>query len=294
MIAYGDDESRPFGCPGSNELPRKKHIARDDRLENLVQAGWDAFHTGQVRWMRTVVARLKGTAPEAPEVLDLVWRQHYLEGDLERAMEEAVRAAELYPDDADLRYAAGWCLVQLGAAEDAVDQLRRAVEIDPAFADGWYELGIAWEQLGQTDEMREAFSRVYDLDAAAEPLPDRLDDQAFERVTREALDELPDPVLEAMDNVAVIIEEYPETWILDDAPYDPRLFGLFVGASFAEARGTQLAPDEPTRIYLFRRNLERQYPHPDDLRREIRTTVIHEVGHYLGLEEDDLERRGWL
>lgn len=275
-------------------MARKKQIERDERLENLVQAGWDAYNLGQVRWLRTVVARLRGAAPDAPELLDLVWRQHYLEGDLERAMEEAVRATEVYPDDADLRYAAGWCLVQLGAAEDAVPHLLHACTVDPLFADGWYELGIAREQLGDADGMRQAFARVYDLDTAAPPVPDRLDDVDFERVVREALDELPDPVLEGMENVAVIVEDYPEPWILDDAPFDPRLFGLFIGASFAETRGSQVLPDEPTRIYLYRHNLERQYPHPDDLRREIRVTVIHEVGHYLGLEEEDLERRGWL
>ena len=267
----------------------------DERMQHLVDAGWQAFHTRRDRWLRSVVARLRGVAPDSPELLDLQWRLAYLQGDLDRGLEIVKGGAERYPDDPDLVYSTGWCLLELGAFEDAVVQLRQACRLDATLADAWYDLGVAYEQLGREDELREAFGQVHALDVrrlAAEPRCFEVEE--FEAIVRGALAELPDAVSGAMENVAVILEDYPDAWILEQPPYDPRLFGLFVGPTYAESRSPNTASDEPTRIYVYQRNLERQFQYPDHLRAEIRITLIHEVGHYLGLDEADLAHRGWL
>ena len=62
---------------------------------------------------------------------------------------------------------------------------------------------------------------------------------------------------------------------------------------YRESHGTAVS-EEPARIYVYQANLERQFQHPLDLRDEIRVTLIHEVGHYLGLSEIELAERGWL
>jgi len=272
--------------------PRAK---RDERFQRLVDSGWVAFHERRPRWLRAVLGRLRGLAPDAPEVLDLQWRLSYLNGNMDLALEEAQRGAELYPDDADLQYSTGWCLLELGAFEDALDPFRRACEIEPSLADAWYDLAVALEALGREAEMRRAFLRVHELDVARLSDEPRLFEiEEFEGITRAALAELHPEVRAAMTNVAVIIEDYPDPWIVEQPPYDPRLFGLFVGPTYADSRSTHVPTDEPTRIYLFQRNLERQFRHPDLLRAEIRITLIHEVGHFLGLGEADLARRGWL
>ena len=273
-------------------LPRTR---RDERFQQLIDAGWIAFHERSIRWLRAVLARLRGLAPDAPEVLDLQWRLAYLGGNMDRALEEAQRGAELYPGDADLQYSTGWCLAELGAYEDAIGPFTRACEIEPALADAWYDLAVALEALGREAEMRQVFHKVHELDVARMSEEPRLFEvEEFEQITRDALGELPEDVHAAMTNVAVIIEDYPDPWIVEQPPYDPRLFGLFVGPTYADSRSTHVAADEPTRIYLFQRNLERQFRHPDQLRAEIRVTLIHEVGHFLGLDERDLAQRGWL
>jgi predicted Zn-dependent protease with MMP-like domain len=83
--------------------------------------------------------------------------------------------------------------------------------------------------------------------------------------------------------VAVVVE--------DEHPDDPDLFGLYEGVPLPE-RGDE-AGSLPDRIAIYRRPLEEEFPDPRDLEREIRITVLHELGHYFGLDEDRLAELGY-
>ena len=92
--------------------------------------------------------------------------------------------------------------------------------------------------------------------------------------------------------VAVTVEELPSDEILLDEspPLDPdQLLGLFVGIPLSDAAAGG-AGALPPRILVFKRNLERLALDIDELEEEIAVTVYHELGHYLGLDEDDLAR----
>jgi len=276
-------------------MGRDARLLRDERAGELVQAGWDAYYAGRERWLRTVLARLKGLSLDTPEVLDLQWRLYYLQGRLDEAMDEARRGVALHPDDPALQHSVGWCLLELRDADAALPYLERCCQLDPDGADAWYDLALARERLVDEPGTQQAFTRVWELDhGSMESTPLVFPQGQFEDILRSAIGELPPEVLESMANVVVIHEEYPDAWILEAPPYDPRLFGLFVGPVLADVRGAQTSGEEPSRIYVFQRNLERQFGHPADLAAEIRVTLIHEVGHYLGLEEGDLADRGWL
>lgn len=98
-----------------------------------------------------------------------------------------------------------------------------------------------------------------------------------------ALDSLPPDLAAALENIVVVIEgEHPE---------DPDLFGLYEGIPLPE-RG-DMAGELPDRITIFRLPLEDEFPDPADLEREIRITVLHELGHYFGLDEDRLADLGY-
>ena len=97
----------------------------------------------------------------------------------------------------------------------------------------------------------------------------------FEDHVRRALDSLPPGIAAKLDNVVVVVE--------DEHPQEPDLLGLFEG-------GGEYMPDK---ITVYRLPLEADFPDPDELEREIRVTVLHELGHYFGLEEDDLGRLGY-
>jgi predicted Zn-dependent protease with MMP-like domain len=106
---------------------------------------------------------------------------------------------------------------------------------------------------------------------------------SFDDVVRSALDMLPPHIAAALRNVAVVVE--------DENAEDPDLYGLFDGIPLTEGGP---APGElPNRIAIYRRPLEADFPDEDVLRDEIRITVLHEFGHYFGLDEDRLSELGY-
>jgi predicted Zn-dependent protease with MMP-like domain len=105
----------------------------------------------------------------------------------------------------------------------------------------------------------------------------------FDDVVRQALDSLPPELAAGLRNVAVVVE--------DEDRDDPDLYGVFDGVPLTE--GGPGPGDLPNRIAIFRRPLQADFADVDDLRHEIRITVLHELGHYFGLDEDRLAELGY-
>jgi len=103
----------------------------------------------------------------------------------------------------------------------------------------------------------------------------------FEEHVRAALDDLPTELAAALENVAIVVEE--------EHPDEPDLFGWYDGVG----PGRDSSGALPDRIVVYRRPLERAFPDPVDLRREIRVTVLHEVGHFFGLDENRIDELGY-
>ncbi len=109
--------------------------------------------------------------------------------------------------------------------------------------------------------------------------------EEFERHVRAALDSLPENIAAALDNVAVVVE--------DENPEDPDLFGLYHGVPLPE-RGSGYGGQLPDRISIYRFPLEDEFgDDPAVLEDEIRVTVLHELAHYFGIDEDRLEELGY-
>jgi predicted Zn-dependent protease with MMP-like domain len=106
---------------------------------------------------------------------------------------------------------------------------------------------------------------------------------SFEDHVRAALDTLPPHIASALRNVVVVVE--------DENREDPDVFGLYHGVPLPE-RGddTGLLPDT---ISIYRIPLEESFPDPEELRDEIRITVLHELAHYFGLDEDRIADLGY-
>jgi predicted Zn-dependent protease with MMP-like domain/Flp pilus assembly protein TadD len=185
----------------------------------------------------------------------------------------------------------GQILFEMGRFEDARRQLERAVSIEPDAPHSLYYLGLVLERLGDAPEAERAFSRAATIDADHYPMPATIGDDAFERAAREALDSLPRSIREETERVAVQIEEFPSEDLIEDEDISPQVLGIFIGVPRTEALATD-QPRDLDRIILFKRNLEKACRDEQELVEEIRRTVTHEVGHYLGLDEDDLERLG--
>jgi predicted Zn-dependent protease with MMP-like domain len=120
--------------------------------------------------------------------------------------------------------------------------------------------------------------------------------ERFGRLVEEALEELPPQFAAFMEEVPVQIERRPSRKLLrslglDD---DELLLGLYQGASLmdraeAEGRGTPM----PNHILIFQEDVELVSDTEADLIREVRTTVLHEIGHHFGMDEEDLDELGY-
>ncbi len=104
----------------------------------------------------------------------------------------------------------------------------------------------------------------------------------FEALVAQALDDLPRPFREKLTDVAIIVEDLPP----QEAESEGLLLGLFHGVPRTEKSVFSSSP--PDRIFLYQRNIEAVCASDAEVRRQIRATLLHEVGHYFGLSEDEL------
>jgi len=212
--------------------------------------------------------------------------------------EEAKRTlAELPPpevrlEDLDLALEIADLQLALGDAEAARDRLRLLCEASPTMADAWYALGCAAEQLDDETEMRAAWRRTWTLDAApGTGGGDRLPEAEIAEVAEAALGELPARARALLQGIPIVIAELPAESDVATG-LDPRVLGLFSGTAHGDGATGLGGQPGLTQIVLFRRNLERAARDEDELREEIRTTLLHETGHFFGLDDAALEEIG--
>ncbi|MFD3444182.1 metallopeptidase family protein [Microbacteriaceae bacterium 4G12] len=112
-----------------------------------------------------------------------------------------------------------------------------------------------------------------------------VDRDEFERLVVAELDELPDDMVDGLDNVVFVVEDRPEDGSLD-------LLGLYDGVSLTE-RGQYGFGEMPDRIILYREPLLAVSEDEEQLRDEIHVTLVHEIAHFYGIDDDRLHELGW-
>ncbi|MGZ8430550.1 MAG: metallopeptidase family protein [Candidatus Deferrimicrobiaceae bacterium] len=117
---------------------------------------------------------------------------------------------------------------------------------------------------------------------------------SFEKVLRQAIDDLPGMFREALRNVAIVVEERPPDWLLEelDIPPGETLYGFYHGIPLPE-RSVLDSGNLPDKISIYRGPLEEDFRDRGELVRQIRMTLLHEIGHYFGMDEEDLDRLGY-
>ena len=121
----------------------------------------------------------------------------------------------------------------------------------------------------------------------------RLTRLEFNGAVENAMEELPTRIQSVLENVAVLVEDWPGHDDVDAGHMEGRecLFGLYTGVPLPEREGGP--PPLPDVITLFKRPIESACGSREQVVHEIRVTLLHEVGHYLGMSEEDLERLGF-
>lgn len=126
---------------------------------------------------------------------------------------------------------------------------------------------------------------------AAHPIGRLHHHERFEDLVDRALAAIPSPFRESLSEVAVVIEDEPTP---DQVRHDEfggdGLYGLYEGTPRIEWAADSVAA--PNKITLFRLALEEDFPDPDDLAEEVRQTVIHELAHHMGIDDDRLDQLG--
>ena len=112
-----------------------------------------------------------------------------------------------------------------------------------------------------------------------------ISDADFERMVGEVFDALPDDMVRGVENVAILIENQP-------VGERPRLFGLYSGRPL-KTRGVYGFGELPDRITLFQNNMQEHSADLEALRTRVRITLVHEIGHYFGLDDARLHELGW-
>jgi predicted Zn-dependent protease with MMP-like domain len=108
--------------------------------------------------------------------------------------------------------------------------------------------------------------------------------EAFESLVTDELDRLPDDMVDGLDNVVFVVEDAPEN--------GEDLFGLYDGLALTE-RGQYGVGDLPDRITVYRQAHLAECDTEEELRDEVHTTLVHEIAHFYGIDDEKLHELGW-
>ncbi len=263
--AARDDDDRVLGERGAELARRGARLAR--------KAG-DSSLAGELAWLEGAALNDLGRSAEALERLD----------EARRELGETV----------DVLAERGFSLYELCRFDEARRALLEAEALDPD--DPWthHHLGLVAERQGDAEEARRRFARARKLSPHEFPRPISLTHAAFDSAVEDALASLPEPVRRYLSNVAIAVEDVPsdDDLLASDPPLSPAVLGLFRGASYGHKASMDPWSHFPSSIVLYQRNLERFARSRAELIEQIGVTLVHEVGHFLGLDEDDLWERG--
>ena len=116
----------------------------------------------------------------------------------------------------------------------------------------------------------------------------------FEGLVERALSRIPEVFREAMDNVVIVIDDWPTPELMDEMYGDPEkyVYGLLTGTPLTEQHLEDFG-DLPTVIRIYQAALETDFQDQVELERELEITLVHEIAHFMGFDEDQLEELGY-
>lgn len=213
-----------------------------------------------------------------------------------RAKEAESRFRTVLAQDPDCPSSRCWLAMALFLQwrfDEAEVAVAAARELPDAIPDSHVVAGVLLEHRGNLEAADACFELAAAVAPERYPRPKRMTRAAFDREVRLAARRLPRQFRQCLDRVPVVVQDLPHRELAKDAEDEvgPDILGLFDGVPLpeTEAGGFQTRPNT---IYLFQRNLERAARDPEDLLEQIRITLWHELGHYLGFEEEDMDDLG--
>jgi predicted Zn-dependent protease with MMP-like domain/Flp pilus assembly protein TadD len=284
LAVAGDDAEVLLGAADLHV----NRIQEDDPDRERIERGLELAARG---------ARLARRAGEAELAAELAFVEGAGLNQLGRSREALARLDEAeagLPDSVDVLLEKGVALYELCRFDEAREALLRAERLDRDEPWTHHYLGLVAERRGDADEARRRFAKARKLAPDEFPKPIALAPDAFDRAVEDALAKVPEQVRRYLANVPIFVEDLPadDDLLVADPPLSPAILGLFRGPAYGRHDAVDPWTHLPSSIVLFQKNLERFARSREELIEEIGVTLVHEVGHFLGLDEDELYDRG--
>lgn len=229
---------------------------------------------------------------------DISWlrgRSYALLDELEKALESFEQAFALAGEAAedDLLTELALARFEMRQFDAAAKLVERVLKHTPNHPDAHHYLGLLAERRDDWNAAEQHFARARKLDPDAYPEHVHLTTEEFDTAVEAALAKVPEEVKAALANVVIAVERMPK---LDDIAGPPALsplsLGMFRGPVGPDAEAARTVNQLPSEILLYQTNLERYAATREDLIDQIEATLLHEIGHFVGWDEDDLYERG--
>lgn len=204
-------------------------------------------------------------------------------------------SVQLDGDHVDAMVALGRELFDSCEFEESRGILLNALRLDPHHPEALYYRACLRERRDDYDGAARDYQAAALVDPEAFPAPIPLLDETIETLTEEVIGLLHPSLQRYLENVPILVDEVPSVELLRqfDPPARPgEVLGCFAGHALTERSSDDPWSALPATILLFRRNLMRVAQDQEGLLDELRVTLLHEIGHFLGLDEEDLEQRG--
>jgi predicted Zn-dependent protease with MMP-like domain len=210
------------------------------------------------------------------------------------ALAAADEACALAKDDAMARLARAAALFDLCELDESEKAIAQCIDRDPRLPDAYWLRGRLLTVRGDEAGANKAFAKAVALDEERFHAPHRVSEDAFAELMEASLADLPEVVRKYLKNVAISVQDVPELARMksNDPPLSPGSLGLYEGTPPSMAPSDDPWSHFPSGITLFRKNIELAASNAEELQDLVGSTLLHEVGHYLGLDEEDLEARG--
>jgi len=264
-------------------------------LNEFLDLAEDALDRGDPGAALSLCDQVLAYVPDHPGAMFLTAEAYRDLRDLEESEARYRRVLQTTPDHAPSWSGLGTVLFDLLEFEAARSCVLRAIRLDSASAEAYYWRAMLRERRNDYRGADRDYRRAYRLDPELYPLPVELSDATLEAVVEDAIREMHPSIRAYLSQVPILLDEVPDIdTCLDFEPPAPpgEILGYFSGYSLQERTLENPWSNLPSAIVLFRRNLQRIANDRENLLHELRVTVFHEVGHYLGLDEEDLEVRG--
>ncbi len=268
---------------------------RGDSSQSVLDLAEAALEAGDPRTAIDLCDQVLGAAPDHAGALFLAAEARRDLGDDELAELGYRRVLAVLPEHAPSWSALASLYFDTLRFEEARKAVYRALRLDPDNPEACYTRAMMRERRGDHAGAWRDYARAARVDPWTWPRPVPLDEATVEAVIEDALRSVHPTLRAYLANVAFILEEVPteEVCLEYDPPARPgEILGYFSGWSLADRSTEDPWTSLPSAIVLYRCNLQRIAQDRDRLIEELRITVFHEVGHFLGLDEDDLAARG--